>query len=96
MDYLSERLQKLHTQVESLKKVFDELHEKNEVLEDENKGLREKLSRKDERIKTLKDEKELIVYAKSLLDVGLNSKEARHKINELIRGIDKCIAQLNH
>ncbi len=95
MDYLSERLQKLHNQVETLKKVFDELHQKNEVLEDENKGLRENLSRKDERIKTLKDEKELIIYAKSLLDVGLNSKEARHKINELIRGIDKCIAQLN-
>ena len=41
------------------------------------------------------EERELIINAKSLTDVGMSSKEARHKINELIRGIDKCIAQLN-
>ena len=47
------------------------------------------------KIKALKEERELIINAKSLSDVGISSKEARHKINELIRGIDKCIAQLN-
>ena len=56
MDYLSED-QKLHTQVETLKKVFDELHQKNEVLEDNVVDLREKLSLKDERIKQRMDER---------------------------------------
>ena len=41
------------------------------------------------------EERELIINAKSLTEIGMSSKEARHKINELIRGIDKCIAQLN-
>ena len=65
------------------------------VLVLENKNLLEKLLLKEENIKALKEERELIINAKSLKDVGLSSKEARHKINELIRGIDKCIAQLN-
>ncbi len=95
MDHLSERLENLRSQVQKLGVAFKQLNTKNEDFEKENKELREKLSRKGEKIKALKDERELIINAKSLKDVGLSSKEARHKINELIRGIDKCIAQLN-
>ena len=95
MDHLSERLENLRSQVQKLGVAFKQLNTKNEDFEKENKQLREKLSRKGEKIKALKDERELIINAKSLKDVGLSSKEARHKINELIRGIDKCIAQLN-
>lgn len=95
MDHLSDKLEKLRSQVQKLNIEFNRLHQKNEDLETENKELREKLSRKGDRIKALKDERELIINAKSLTEVGLSSKEARHKINELVRGIDKCIAQLN-
>jgi predicted nucleic acid-binding Zn-ribbon protein len=95
MDHLSERLENLRSQVQKLSVAFNQLNTKSEVLETENKELREKLSRKGEKIKALKDERELIINAKSLTDVGMSSKEARHKINELVRGIDKCIAQLN-
>ena len=95
MDHLSERLENLRSQVQKLSVAFNQLNTKSEVLETENKELRKKLSRKGEKIKALKDERELIINAKSLTDVGMSSKEARHKINELVRGIDKCIAQLN-
>ena len=95
MDHLSERLKNLLTQVEKLNLTFDELKGKNDYLELNNKNLRDTLSLKEEKIKALKEERELIINAKSLTDVGMSSKEARHKINELIRGIDKCIAQLN-
>ena len=95
MDHLSEKLTKILYQVEKLNLTFDELRRKNDDLELNNKNLRETLSLKKEKIKALKEEKELIINAKSLTDVGMSSKEARHKINELIRGIDKCIAQLN-
>ena len=71
------------------------LKRKNDDLELKNKNLLDTLSLKEEKIKALKEERELIINAKSLTDVGMSSKEARHKINELIRGIDKCIAQLN-
>jgi len=95
MDHLSEKLTKILYQVEKLNLTFDELSRKNDDLELNNKNLRETLSLKEEKIKALKEERELIINAKSLTDVGMSSKEARHKINELIRGIDKCIAQLN-
>jgi regulator of replication initiation timing len=95
MNHLSERLKKLLNQVEKLNLTFDELKGKNDNLELNNKNLRDILSLKEEKIKALKEERELIINAKSLTDVGMSSKEARHKINELIRGIDKCVAQLN-
>ena len=95
MDHLSERLKNLLNQVEKLNLTFEELIEKNDDLELKNKNLRQTLSLREEKIKALKEERELIINAKSLTDVGISSKEARHKINELIRGIDKCIAQLN-
>lgn len=95
MDHLSKRLENLRSQVQKLNTAFVQLNKINEDLSTENKELQEKLFRKVEKIKALKDERELIVNAKSLREVGLSSKEARHKINELVRGIDKCIAQLN-
>lgn len=95
MDHLSERLSNLYSQIQKLNIAFDGLMKSNENLQQENKELQEKLSRKGDKIKALKEERELIVNAKSLTEVGYSSKDARHKINELIRGIDKCIAQLN-
>ena len=95
MNNLSKRLKNLLNQVEKLNLTFDELKRKNDDLELKNKNLRHTLSLREEKIKALKEERELIINAKSLTDVGMSSKEARHKINELIRGIDKCIAQLN-
>ena len=95
MDHLSERLKNLLNQVEKLNLTFEELIGKNDDLELKNKNLRQTLSLREEKIKALKEERELIINAKSLTDVGMSSKEARYKINELIRGIDKCIAQLN-
>ena len=95
MDRFSKTLVNLRSQVQKLNTVFNHLKIKNEDLERENIELREKLERKVDRINALKNERELIVNAKSLKEAGLSSGEARHKINELIRGIDKCIAQLN-
>jgi predicted nucleic acid-binding Zn-ribbon protein len=95
MDHLSKRLENLRSQVQKLNTAFEQLNKINEDLSTENKELQEKLFRKGEKIKALKDERELIVNAKSLTEVGLSSKQARHKINELVRGIDKCIGQLN-
>ena len=95
MDHLSDRLEKLRHQVQKLNLAFSHLETQNEVLETENKELRKKLSLKGDKIKALKEERALILNAKSLTDAGMSSKDARHKINELIRGIDKCIAQLN-
>jgi hypothetical protein len=96
MERLSKKLTNLRSQVQKLNTLFKQLNLKNVELKQENQELLEKLERKTNRIKELKEERELIINAKSLNEVGLSSTEARHKINELVRGIDKCIAQLNH
>ena len=96
MERLSKKLTNLRSQVQKLNILFNQLNLKNVDLQQENQELLEKLERKTNRIKELKEERELIINAKSLKEVGLSSTEARHKINELVRGIDKCIAQLNH
>lgn len=95
MNHLSDKLEKLRHQVQKLNLAFNNLDTQNQALKTENDELREKLSLKGDKIKALKEERALILHAKSLTDVGMSSKDARHKINELIRGIDKCIAQLN-
>ncbi|MFQ3268841.1 MAG: peptidoglycan hydrolase CwlO-like protein [Flavobacteriales bacterium] len=95
MNRLSTKLTNLRSQVQKLNSLFDQLKLKNVDLERENQELHEKLERKIDRIKALKQERDLIINAKSLTEVGLSSSEARQKVNELIRGIDKCIAQLN-
>tara|TARA_B110000977_G_scaffold190547_1_gene261490 strand:+ start:2305 stop:2595 length:291 start_codon:yes stop_codon:yes gene_type:complete len=95
MNQLTKKLSHLRSQVQELDTVFMKLKLKNENLLRENQELEQKLELKMSRIKALKEERELIINAKSLKEVGMSSSEARHKINELVRGIDKCIAQLN-
>tara|TARA_B100000795_G_scaffold118736_1_gene88357 strand:+ start:2044 stop:2334 length:291 start_codon:yes stop_codon:yes gene_type:complete len=95
MNRLSTKLTNLRSQVQKLNSLFDNLKLKNVDLERENQNLQEKLARKIDRINAIKEERDLIINAKSLTEVGLSSTEARQKVNELIRGIDKCIAQLN-
>ena len=95
MNQLTKKLSHLRSQVQELNTVFKQLKLKNDNLRLENKELEQKLELKMSRIKALKKERELIINAKSLKEVGMSSNEARHKINELVRGIDKCIAQLN-
>tara|TARA_B110000908_G_C10119497_1_gene386935 strand:+ start:625 stop:915 length:291 start_codon:yes stop_codon:yes gene_type:complete len=95
MNQLTKKLSHLRSQVQELNTVFKQLKLKNDNLRLENQELEQKLELKMSRIKALKEERELIINAKSLKEVGMSSNEARHKINELVRGIDKCIAQLN-
>ena len=83
MNHLSERLKNLLNQVEKLNLRFDELKGKNDDLELKNKNLRLTLSLREEKIKTLKEERELIINAKSLTDVGMSSKELGIKLTNL-------------
>ena len=63
MDHLSERLKNLLNQVEKLNLTFDELKGKNDDLELMNNNLRHTLSLREEKIKALKEERELIINA---------------------------------
>ena len=72
----------------------NELKKTNALLLDENKKLKEIIEEKNIFVENLKEEIPKIKLAKSL-ESKEGSNEAKMKINELVREIDKCIGLLN-
>ena len=95
MENLESKLNIILNQIKKLKIIVNEFRDKSTKLELENEKLKESINNKTLVIEKLLKEKKVIINAKSLNEIGTSSKETRYKINELIRGIDKCISQLN-
>lgn len=80
--------------VNKLLKEREEMRGKLRKLNAEKEDLQHRTSELDERIAALESEKKTIRIAKSL--TGSDDRvEAKLRINELVREIDKCIALLN-
>ncbi len=67
---------------------------RNEELENQNRGLKEQIKEQQYRINNLEDKLRTLKTAK-ILDSDKGSVEAKKKINELVREIDRCIGILN-
>jgi predicted nucleic acid-binding Zn-ribbon protein len=91
----SEELLVLNRKLDDLIGRFNTL--KNEVadLKVLNGSLQELLLEKDLRIKELETKYDRIKLSGALLGEGENALEAKRKIGELVREIDKCVALLN-
>ncbi len=80
-----------------LKKLLEQ-HERceqyNQILKSENEELKKEVLNKNQTIDKLKDELQKVKLAKSI-DSEVGSSDAKLKINELVREIDKCIGLLN-
>jgi uncharacterized protein YjcR len=78
------------------KKLIDKqllLEEKNEKLSIEIDQIKLELAEKNQQISGLNDKVKLLKVAGSV--GGESTKEVKLKINEMVREIDKCIAQIN-
>jgi len=73
---------------------FDKLKKNLEILVEENNNLKKVIEEKNIFVENLKEEIPKIKLAKSLESVE-GSNDAKVKINELVREIDKCIGLLN-
>ncbi len=62
--------------------------------DEELQRLREQVSSNEQQIASLEEANKTLKIAKSLTGAGENT-DAKLKINELVREIDKCIALLN-
>ena len=60
-----------------------------------NEGLKGMLQEREEKIKDLEIKYERVKLSGALLGEGENAHEAKRKITELVREIDKCVALLN-
>ena len=75
---------------------YENLKDKNLKLKDENNKLISKIEDNSQIINSLNDKIKIMSISKSV-DVSKNDiKQTKLKINEYIREIDKCIAQLNN
>jgi phage shock protein A len=85
---LNRKLDELLTRYVNLK---SELSEEKKMNEDLEAALKER----EEKIKELEIKYERIKISGALLGEGENAPEAKKKISELVREIDKCVALLN-
>jgi chromosome segregation ATPase len=85
---LNRKLDDLLNRYSSLKAEVTDLKNGNEVF-------KTMLQDRDEKIKELEIKYERVKLSGALLGDGGNAPEAKKKITELVREIDKCVALLN-
>ena len=68
----------------------------NSKIKEENINLLSEIEQKNIEINTLKDKIKIISISKSVDASKGDIRQTKLKINEYIREIDKCIAQLNN
>lgn len=85
----------LEKKVKELVKRHSDLKRKNTAFELELAELRKTVDTQKEAIKNLEEKNKIIKLAKSLADSNPDTAAMKYKINELVREIDKCIAQMN-
>jgi len=91
----NEELILLNIRVEELIKRYGDLKIKINELKNENEVLKLKLQSDKEKIRELETKYERLKLSGALLGGGENAIEAKRKINELVREIDRCVALLN-
>lgn len=88
-------INELNTKVERLIKLYISSLDKNREMDSEMKELRIQIERmKSENMKLHEEIKTLKVVA--AISTGEGSSEAKNRIRQLVREIDKCIALLNN
>lgn len=95
MAEIASMIQNLNGKVDLLIKQCDRLKSENAALEEANHALHEEIEEQGKVISELEEKNEMIKVAGALQGSGEENSEARQKINELVREIDKCIALLN-
>ena len=90
-----EELVVLNRKLDELLTRYSNLQTETKSLKQGNEALRKMLQDRDERIKDLETKYERVKLTGALLGEGENAPEAKKKITELVREIDKCVALLN-
>lgn len=95
MAELSEIVKQLTRKISVLISNYKALESDNASLLADNRKLKERMEKRNQYAAELEKRNELIRMAKTLEESGESPIKVKNRINELVRGIDKCIAQLN-
>ena len=90
-----EELKVLNRKLDELINRFNNLKTELADLRNANEDLRATLHERDTRIKELETRYERVKLSGALLGDSENASEAKRKLNELVREIDRCVALLN-
>jgi len=90
-----EELKLLNRKLDELLDKYKNLQSECENLKNRNEGLKNTLQESESRMKELEIKYERIKLSGALLGDGENAREAKKKITELVREIDRCVALLN-
>lgn len=93
MKNLSSTVSNLEKSTKALIERYQVLKKENEVLRRNLDHLQQDVSRKEEEIASLLDKNRILRIAGG--STKGDKREIKLKINELVREVDKCIAQLN-
>ncbi|HEX2968910.1 MAG TPA: hypothetical protein VHO46_07365 [Bacteroidales bacterium] len=85
----------LNRKLDELLTRYDNLTEEIRTLRSVNDEQKAMLQEREQRIKELEIKYERVRLSGALLGDGENAGEAKRKLNELVREIDKCVALLN-
>lgn len=85
----------LSRKVEELIGRYNNLKRENDELKGKNEELRRIVEERNERLKDLETKYEMVKLSGAVLGGGDNAQEAKRKITDLVREIDKCVALLN-
>ncbi|HPA86853.1 MAG TPA: hypothetical protein PK106_03605 [Bacteroidales bacterium] len=91
----SEELVLLNKKLEELFQRYDVLKARIADLKSENLLLKDHIQERDNKIRELEVKYERIRITGALMGEGESGIEAKRKINELVREIDRCVALLN-
>lgn len=99
MSETNEQLIQLKANLERLLRNFTAVKNENDLLKQQIDAQRKALAEKNHRISDLDQQLSMSKTSKLITETEDLSKqdktEVRHKINELIREVDKCIAMMN-
>lgn len=95
MNNLSDTLDGLLLKAERLIRVNELMREENTRLYNANKQMKESLEEQIKELEELEEKYRVLKLAKSFSGDNEKSLDAKQKINEFVREIDKCIAMLN-
>jgi chromosome segregation ATPase len=90
-----EELKLLNRKLDELLNKYNDLKTEYSDLKNRTEALKTVIQEREARIKELEIKYERIKLSGALLGEGENATEARKKITELVREIDKCVALLN-
>ncbi len=94
-DQVYEELVILNRKLDELFNRYNELKNECLNLRSVNEATRKQLQERDSRIKELENRYERVKLSGALLGDGEHAVEARKKVTELVREIDRCVALLN-